>query len=38
MDSVGRHVIRPYRPGDRAAVRAICADTGFLGQPIDPVF
>jgi len=38
MDSVGRHVIRPYRPGDRAAVRAICADTGFLGKPIDPVF
>ena len=35
---VGRHVIRPYRPGDRAAIRAICADTGFLGQPIDPVF
>jgi hypothetical protein len=35
---VGRHIIRPYRPGDRAAIRAICADTGFLGQPIDPVF
>jgi ribosomal protein S18 acetylase RimI-like enzyme len=35
---VGRHVIRPYRPGDRAAIRAICADTGFLGQPIDPIF
>jgi hypothetical protein len=33
-----RPVIRPYRPGDRAAVRAICADTGFLGQSIDPVF
>ena len=32
------HLIRPYRPADRAAVRAICADTGFLGQPIDPVF
>jgi hypothetical protein len=32
------HVIRPYRPEDRAAIRAICADTGFLGQPIDPVF
>jgi hypothetical protein len=32
------HVIRPYHPADRAAVRAICADTGFLGQPIDPVF
>ena len=33
-----RRVIRPYRPEDRAALRAICADTGFLGQPIDPVF
>jgi hypothetical protein len=32
------HVIRPYRPDDRAALRDICADTGFLGQPIDPVF
>src|SRR5271170_2227271 len=32
------HVIRPYRPEDRDAVRAICADTGFLGKPIDPVF
>jgi hypothetical protein len=33
-----RHLIRPYRPEDRAALRAICADTGFLGKPIDPVF
>ncbi len=32
------HVIRPYRPEDRATVRAICADTGFLGKPIDPAF
>jgi len=32
------HLIRPYRPEDRAVVRAICADTGFLGKPIDPVF
>src|ERR1700759_2701247 len=31
-------VIRPYKHADRAVVRAICADTGFLGQPIDPVF
>jgi len=30
--------VRAYRPGDLAAVRRICADTGFLGQPIDPVF
>jgi hypothetical protein len=33
-----RHLIRPYRPEDRSALRAICADTGFLGKPIDPVF
>jgi hypothetical protein len=33
-----RRTVRPYRPGDRDALRAICADTGFLGQPIDPVF
>ena len=30
--------LRPYRPEDRQAVRRICADTGFLGTPIDPVF
>jgi ribosomal protein S18 acetylase RimI-like enzyme len=33
-----RRVIRPYRSDDRAAVRALCADTGFLGRPIDPAF
>jgi len=33
-----RRVVRPYRPEDRAILRDICADTGFLGQPIDPVF
>jgi hypothetical protein len=37
-ETVGRHLIRPCRPADRAAIRAICADTGFLGRPIDPVF
>lgn len=30
--------IRFYRTEDRAEVRAICCETGFLGQPIDPVF
>jgi len=30
--------LRPYRPGDLEAVRRICADTGFLGSPIDPIF
>ncbi|MEZ0298787.1 MAG: GNAT family acetyltransferase [Candidatus Methylacidiphilales bacterium] len=31
-------LIRPYKHEDRAAVRALCADTGFLSNPIDPVF
>lgn len=30
--------IRPYLPSDRQAVRDICCDTGFMGNPIDPVF
>jgi ribosomal protein S18 acetylase RimI-like enzyme len=30
--------VRPYRAHDLQAVRRICADTGFLGKPIDPVF
>lgn len=30
--------IRKFRGADREAVRALCCDTGFLGQPIDPVF
>ena len=30
--------VRPFHVQDREAVRQICADTGFLGQPIDPVF
>lgn len=30
--------VRLFRIHDREAVRQICADTGFLGQPIDPVF
>jgi GNAT superfamily N-acetyltransferase len=30
--------VRAYRAEDLQAVRRICADTGFLGQPIDPVF
>lgn len=33
-----RFRVRPYRPEDRPVVRRICADTGFLGKPIDPVF
>jgi len=38
MDEMAFIEARPYRIQDRAAVRQICADTGFLGQPIDPVF
>ncbi len=30
--------IRFFRNEDREAVRRICADTGFLSKPIDPVF
>ncbi len=31
-------LIRRYRPEDRAAIRQICCDTGFLGKPIDAIF
>jgi hypothetical protein len=31
-------VIRSYRAGDRAVVRRLCCQTGFLGEPIDPVY
>ena len=37
-ETVGEFIVRSYRPSDRPAIRKICADTGFLGQPIDPVF
>ena len=30
--------VRPYVRGDRSRVREICADTGFLGKAIDPIF
>jgi hypothetical protein len=30
--------LRHYRAEDLEAVRRICADTGFLGKPIDPIF
>ena len=30
--------IRNYRPSDRAVVRRLCCETGFLGEPIDPVY
>jgi ribosomal protein S18 acetylase RimI-like enzyme len=31
-------VIRSYRATDRPAVRRLCCQTGFLGEPIDPVY
>src|ERR1700681_4778215 len=31
-------VIRSYRASDRVAVRRLCCQTGFLGEPIDPVY
>jgi hypothetical protein len=31
-------VIRSYRASDREAVRRLCCETGFLGEPIDPVY
>src|SRR5437899_12170184 len=30
--------IRSYRNSDRDAVRRLCCQTGFLGDPIDPVY
>ncbi len=30
--------VRNYRPSDRESVRALCCETGFLGNAIDPVF
>jgi hypothetical protein len=31
-------LIRGYRRSDRETVRTLCCDTGFLGEPIDPVY
>jgi hypothetical protein len=31
-------IIRSYRSSDREAVRRLCCETGFLGEPIDPVY
>lgn len=30
--------IRSYEPADRDRIRYLCCETGFLGEPIDPVF
>src|SRR4051795_2231590 len=40
MDSATHdsYIIRNFRPSDREAVRKLCCSTGFLGEPIDPVY
>lgn len=35
---VNHFQVRRYRASDRDSVRALCCDTGFLGNAIDPVF
>ena len=38
MNSEKAFTIRSYRTSDRKAVRHLCCQTGFLGEPIDPVY
>lgn len=38
MSDDKKFTIRSYQPADRATVRRLCCETGFLGNPIDPVF
>src|SRR3954465_1353475 len=38
MNSEKAFTIRSYRATDRGAVRRLCCQTGFLGDPIDPVY
>jgi len=38
MASEKRFTLRSFRKEDRARVRELCCETGFLGNPIDPVF
>ncbi len=38
MNSEKAFTIRSYRESDREAVRRLCCQTGFLGEPIDPVY
>ena len=38
MTDESKFTIRSYRASDREAVRHLCCQTGFLGQPIDPVY
>jgi len=38
MSNEKAFTIRSYRGSDRSAVRQLCCQTGFLGEPIDPVY
>ena len=38
MNEDSAYIIRSYRPSDREAVRRLCCQTGFLGEPIDPIY
>ena len=38
MENSKPFIIRSYRRSDREAVRKLCCDAGFLGEPIDPVY
>src|SRR5438046_7144463 len=37
-DNQKAFIIRSHRKSDREAVRKLCCDTGFLGDPIEPVY
>jgi hypothetical protein len=38
MNNENGFTIRSYRSSDRETVRKLCCQTGFLGEPIDPVY
>jgi hypothetical protein len=38
LSAKASYTIRNYRPSDRDAVRRLCCQTGFLGEPIDPIY
>jgi hypothetical protein len=38
MSEARQLTIRKYHSADRAIVRRLCCETGYLGNPIDPVF
>jgi ribosomal protein S18 acetylase RimI-like enzyme len=38
VDAGRQFTIRKFHPDDRETVRRLCCETGYLGNPIDPVF